>query len=315
MIGKITSGRSFGGCVRYVIEKDTARVLDGIGVRISDAKKMVADFNFQRVANPALSKAVGHISLNFSEQDKHKLTDKKMLEMAREYLERIGIRDTQVLFVRHEDKSHPHVHLVYNRVSNSGKTISDKNLFHRNAAVCKVMTKTHGLFLASGKEHVQRQALKGADKVKYQIFDRINYAKGLAVNWKSFEQALKKDGVNLIFKYNGNTNMIQGVSFGKDSYVFKGSEIDRSLSYGKLNSLFETADLDKSYTSDNIQEHSIMQTLVNEFRGDLHSRHTGESMLDVLLQSGFPNISEEPEPYPKRKKKSQSKNKGPGISR
>jgi len=157
MIGKITSGRSFGGCVRYVVQKDTARVLDGLGIRTADVKRMIADFNFQRSANPDLNKAVGHISLNFSEQDKLKLTDEKMLEIANEYLDRIGIKDTQVLFVRHKDKSHPHVHLVYNRVSNSGKTISDKNLFLKNANVCRELTKAHDLFLAAGKMHVNRR--------------------------------------------------------------------------------------------------------------------------------------------------------------
>ncbi|RNL53039.1 relaxase/mobilization nuclease domain-containing protein [Pedobacter jejuensis] len=311
MIGKITSGRNFAGCVRYVVQKDTARVLEGLGIRTTDVTRMIADFNFQRLANPKLTKAVGHISLNFSEQDKEKLTDEKMLYMAREYLDRIGIKDTQVLFVRHEDKSHPHVHLVYNRVSNSGKTISDKNLFQKNAKVCREMTKLHGLFFASGKEHVNRKALTGADKIKYQIFDQIKLAKGIAGNWKKFEQALKKQGIDIIYKYKANTQMIQGISFSKDGCVFKGSEIDRSLSYGKLNSEFELKTLKQSYYPESPSEHSVIQKLIN----DVPFENTGDSVLGVLLQPGFPASSEEPEPYIKRKKKSQGKDKSQGMSR
>jgi len=315
MIGKITSGRSFGGCVRYVVQKDTARVLDGLGIRTADVKRMIADFNFRRSANPELIKAVGHISLNFSEQDKPKLTDEKMLEMANEYLDRIGIKDTQVLFVRHEDKSHPHVHLVYNRVSNSGKTISDKNLFHKNAKVCRELTKAHGLFLASGKMHVNRQALKGADKVKYEIFDHIKYAKAVTKNWGDFEQVIKNRGVGIIFKHNRNTPAIQGLSFSKDGYVFKGSEIDRSLSYGKLNAEFNAIALDTSYSLAGTKEPTTMQNLVNEIRNHIQSDHTGTSLLEVLLQSELPTLATEPEPFIKRKKKSKAKGKSRGMSR
>lgn len=315
MIGKIASGRSFGGCVRYVVQKDTARVLDGLGIRTADVKRMIADFNFQRSANPQLSKAVGHISLNFSEQDKPKLTDEKMLEMANEYLDRIGIKDTQVLFVRHEDKAHPHVHMIYNRVSNSGKTISDKNLFHKNAVVCRELTKSHGLFLASGKMHVNRQALKGSDKVKYEIFDQIKYAKAVTKNWGNFEQALKNRGVEIIFKYCGNSQAIQGLSFSKDGYVFKGSEIDRSLSYGKLNAEFNAIGPDTSYSPAGTKEISTMLNLVNEIRNNIQFGHIGASVLEVLLQSELPSIATEPEPFIKRKKKSRAKGKSRGISR
>jgi len=315
MIGKITSGRSFGGCVRYVVQKDTARVLDGLGIRLADVKRMIADFNFQRSANPELNKAVGHISLNFSEQDKLKLTDEKMLEIAKEYLYNIGIKDTQVLFVRHEDKSHPHIHLVYNRVSNSSKTISDKNLFHKNARVCREITKAHGLFLASGKMHVNRQALKGVDKVKYEIFDQIKCAKVVAGNWKNFEQSLKNHGVEIIFKYKGNTHEIQGISFCKDGCVFKGSEIDRSFSYSKLNTEFSATNLDISHFSAGLKESPPMRNFVHETRDNIQFSHTGISVLEVLLQGDLPTIATDPEPFIKRKKKSQTKGKSRGMSR
>ncbi|RZJ86211.1 MAG: mobilization protein, partial [Chryseobacterium sp.] len=314
MIGKIVSGRSFGGCVRYVVQKDTARVLDGLGIKTADVKRMIADFNFQRSANPELTKAVGHISLNFSEQDKLKLTDEKLLEMANEYLDRIGIKDTQVLFVRHEDKSHPHVHIVYNRVSNSGKTISDKNLFHKNARVCREMTKAHGLFLASGKMHVKRQALKGADKVKYEIFDQIKSAKTVTKNWLNFEQALKNRGIGIIFKYNGNTHEIQGISFCKDGCVFKGSDIDRSFSYDKLNTELNATNLDISQFSAVLKECPPMRNLVHT-RDNIQFSHTGISVLEVLLQGDLPSIATEPEPYIKRKKQSKAKGKSRGMSR
>ena len=42
------------------------------------------------------------------------------------------ITDTQYIIVRHQDREHPHVHIVFNRIDNSGKTISDRNDMYRN---------------------------------------------------------------------------------------------------------------------------------------------------------------------------------------
>lgn len=69
---------------------------------------MVQDFNEQALLNPRVKNNVGHISLSFSERDKDKLTDKKMTEIAREYMQKMGITDTQYLIVRHHDAPRPH---------------------------------------------------------------------------------------------------------------------------------------------------------------------------------------------------------------
>ena len=41
---------------------------------------------------------------------------------------------------RHHDKEHPHIHIVFNRVDNNGKTISDKNDRYRSEKICKELT-------------------------------------------------------------------------------------------------------------------------------------------------------------------------------
>ena len=60
------------------------------------------------------------------------MTDALMTQIAKEYMQKMGITDTQYLLVRHLDQPHPHCHLVYNRVGNNGQTISDKNIKIRN---------------------------------------------------------------------------------------------------------------------------------------------------------------------------------------
>lgn len=127
MIAKITKGSSFGGCVRYVMTKKDAQLVVANGVLYTDHRTISESFDAQAELNPRLGKKVGHISLNFSAQDKEKIDNAFILSVAKEYMQKMGIVDTQFIVVRHNDREHPHCHIVFNRVSNSGKTISDQN--------------------------------------------------------------------------------------------------------------------------------------------------------------------------------------------
>ena len=41
MIGKIKKGKSFGGCIRYVMGKDDAKILESDGVLLGTNKEMI----------------------------------------------------------------------------------------------------------------------------------------------------------------------------------------------------------------------------------------------------------------------------------
>jgi len=234
MIGKVITGKSFGGCVRYVLEKENAVVLDAAGIRTQQASQIINDFNLQRKFNPDLGKAVGHIVLSWSANDEDKLNDEVMVNLATEYLHKMSIRDTQYLIVKHNDREHPHIHIVYNRVDNNGKTISDKFQKDRNIKVAKELTLKYGFHIADGKEQVNRRQLKGADKVKYELFDAIRSASKKVNSTDELIRVLDRNGITTHLKYKGNSDEVQGISFSKGEYKFKGSEIDRSLSYAKL---------------------------------------------------------------------------------
>jgi hypothetical protein len=239
MIGKVITGRSFGGCIRYVVQKNDAVILDAAGVRMQQVNQIISDFNLQRKYNPNLGKAVGHIALSWSVNDAAKLNDEVMVNIAKEYLQRMKIQDTQYLIVKHRDKDHPHIHIVYNRVSNNGKTITDNFQKQRNVLVAKELTLKHGLYMSPGKERVNRQQLKGEDKIKYELFDAIRAASKKVKNINELKQVLAKQGIVTHLKYKSGTTEVQGISFSKGDFKFKGSEIDRSLSYAKLSQAIE----------------------------------------------------------------------------
>lgn len=246
MIGKIIAGSSFAGTVGYVI-KEQSLILSAEGVTPPDVREMVQDLKDQTLLNPRLKNAVGHISLSFSPKDAPRMTDALMTQIAKEYMQRMGITDTQYLLVRHLDQPHPHCHLVYNRVGNNGQTISDKNIKIRNAKVCRALTEKYGLHLAPGKESVRRERLREPDKTKYEIYDAVKTNLPNCGSWNDLELRLKERGIAMRYKYCGSTNQKQGVLFCKNGFEFSGSKIDRQFSYSKLNRHFTQAQQQTRY--------------------------------------------------------------------
>ena len=100
MIAKIVTGKSFGGAVRYLLEKSgQARMIDSDGVELSNIRSIIGSFNFQHKARPEIgsfnfqhkarpekAEVVGHISLSFHKDDTPRLTDEFMADLAREYM-------------------------------------------------------------------------------------------------------------------------------------------------------------------------------------------------------------------------------------
>ena len=117
MIGKIKKGKSCGGCIRYVMGKDDAEIISSDGVLLGTNKEMIDSFNCQRLLNPKIKQPVGHIALSFKPEDAPRLTDEFMAKIVMEYMQLMGIKNTQFLLVRHHNTNNPHCHLVYNRIS------------------------------------------------------------------------------------------------------------------------------------------------------------------------------------------------------
>jgi hypothetical protein len=234
MMAKIVKGSSFGGCVRYVTSKRDAKLLAADGVLLDSKQSIIDSFEAQSQLNPRLGKKVGHISLNFSVQDKNRIGDAFMLKVAEEYMRKMGITETQYVIVRHNDREHPHCHIVFNRVDYNGKTISDKNDRVRSVKACRDITERHGLYIAGGKENVNRQQLRDPDSIKYAIYDAVKAALPHSLNWTDLEKRLARQGIAVTFKYKGGTGQREGVIFGKSGLSFNGSKIDRAFSFSKL---------------------------------------------------------------------------------
>ena len=237
MIAKNKKGKSFGGCMRYVMNEG-AEVLEAEGVDAEDAATITRDFAIQRSGRPDIKQPVGHIAVSFSPEDSPRMAGDFMLKLAHEYMAEMEIGNTQYVVVRHRNTNHDHFHIVYNRIDNDLKLISVNNDYRRNVAACKKLKDRHGLTYGTGKEKVNRFRLTGTDKVKYQIHDEIATNLPHSTSYADLEKRLRQAGITVQYKYRSGAEEspenIQGVSFAKGGITFKGSAIDRKFSHTNL---------------------------------------------------------------------------------
>ncbi len=237
MIAKIKKGSGFGGLINYandIAKKDTI-IVTSEGVSLSTNAAITAGFKAQSRMRPTLKQFVGHISLSFSPHDTPKLSNEFMAQIAREYMQRMGIVNTQFVVFRHQDQPHGHVHIVYNRVDNDGNSISSDCNFRKSAAITKALTREYGLTFGKGKKDVRRDRLKGKDAIKYRLFDAVNEALKECHDWDSFRAELSAKGISFNFVKGSNGN-IRGIVFTDDGHnvSFAGGKLDRTLSYGNI---------------------------------------------------------------------------------
>lgn len=93
-------------------------------------------------------------------------------------------------------------------------------------------------------------------------------------SWEELKDSLHNQDIDILFKYKSGTQEIQGISFIKGKYSFKGSAIDRSFCYAKIDRQIKNnnspaqkevikQELQKTFSIESIKQHSIASNIVN----------------------------------------------------
>ena len=307
MIGKLKKGSSFGGCIRYVTGKDEAKILASDGVLLGTNAEITQSFELQRQLNPRIKKPVGHIALSFKPEDKPRLTDEFMAKIALEYMQMMGIIDTQFIIVRHHNTDNPHCHIVYNRINNEGKLISDRNDYRRNEQVTKALKSKYGLTYGTDKSKTNTRKLRNAERAKYEIYNAVNDALKVADSWQKFKSGLEKRGVHLELVYKDKErSKVQGIRFCKDGYSFKGTQISRDYSFGKLNARFEGTEKHVSARAISTQQYeqgSFKDELLSFMSESSQNPWNGISSIGLFAPANAQTFEQFPEDESVKKKK------------
>lgn len=311
MIGKIKKGKSFGGCIRYVMGKDNAEIIASDGVLLGSNRDMIDSFNCQCLLNPKIKQPLGHIALSFKREDAPRLSDEFMAKIALEYMNLMQIRNTQFILVRHHNTDNPHCHLVYNRINYDGKVISSQNDFKRNEIATKKLKDKYGLTYAEDKSKTNVEKLHDPERVKYEIHNAVKAALKRCRTWEEFNEELKRRGIHLEFAFRRmNTRAvddIQGIRFIKDGLTFKASDVSRQFSYSKLNAQLSW-DMPKKQNEIEPKQQPIRQEVEHNY--SVTDSFIESNGLGLFTPTDAPPEEEQAPSWQKQKKKERKKTRG-----
>lgn len=148
MIAKIIKGTGFRGLVEYLHQtpdgEERGQLL-ATNLAGSTPREWAKEFGLVRQLRPTLGKAVFHASLSPSPDDPP-LTDEEYGRIARYFMNGMGFpEDAPYVVIRHDDQSHPHIHIAASRITPSGDVVSDARDFQRAEAIVREIEAGHGL--------------------------------------------------------------------------------------------------------------------------------------------------------------------------
>ena len=244
MIGKISSGSSFGGCMSYITrekqdklpkDKQVWRIIGSDGIRLDIGednwrKQVTQDMERPMLSRSKIKEPCGHISLGFSPKDSDRLTDDYMLKIAEEYMEKMGITDTPYIIVRHTDKLHPHCHIMFSRVDYDGKIIKSATNRYRNKAVCLDLTRHHNLTMGTDSLSLDPEKLRGSERSKVEIRQIANevLSDPTLLNVDTFIESMKERGVKVeVLRDKTPEQKMKTLIYRKGNHSFVASKIGK----------------------------------------------------------------------------------------
>lgn len=303
MTTRTTIGDNFPGAVDYQFtgrlhdpSDKQPLILFARGVRTDDAQVMGADFKWGCTLNPNVSRPVWHTAISFNPDDTAKLTNEKMLAVAQDFRQEMGLLGTQCVIFRHFDKEdNQHLHILVNRVADDGHSIPDGRNFYRSKLAAEKLCEKHGLTPAAGQrpelQHPER--IVGAyDKAGAEIRQALAYGLQTACERTSLWQELQEKAITV-------TESSRGVTFTKDEYTFSGSQVAKGYSLGGIdqqlanNRAAQALREEQRQAEAREQERVRLQAQQAEAREQERVRLQAQQVLtDLVAQKGFASFAE-----------------------
>lgn len=250
MIQKVVKGKGFRGVLDYLFHgtKNTSPdrgELIASNMAGNSPRQLAKEFATLRKMRPTLGKAVAHISISLSPEDRH-LTDEELSAVATTYLDHMGFDDCPFVAIRHNDTRHQHIHIVASRIKTNGECVRDSHDYKRGEAVMRLLEQQFALKPVQPSEGAPvkaptRKELKlinqGDKTMKQEIRSLIDEAINSSSNITEFLAKCEKLGI-MVHPH------IQGASISGLVYEWRAKKAK-----------FKGSDLGKKYTWAGIQEY------------------------------------------------------------
>ena len=182
MVAKISLGNSLYGSLVYngeKINKEHGRVLDTNKVYNDGSGKInihrvFEDFKRWMPQSTKAEKTMMHISLNSHPDDR--LSEAQYIQIAHEYMEKMGFADMPYVVVKHEDIDRHHIHIVALRVRPDGSAIDSRNNYYRSKEITREIERKYGLHTAERQKITPDMPIRKIDPngdIKRQVANTV----------------------------------------------------------------------------------------------------------------------------------------------
>lgn len=264
MVAKITSPARVISALNY----NENKVTEGKATCLyaSGYLRDVADMNFYQKLegferlnslNSRASTKTLHISLNFDPSEK--LSNECLINIATDYMEKIGFGSQPWLMYKHTDAGHPHIHIVTTTIQANGKRIDTFNIGRNQSEKArKEIEQNYGLVSAEKQRRLLHQSAVpvqlekvgyGKTETQKSINNMVNAVLNtyLYSSLPEFNAILKAYNVvadkgredSRIFKHKGLVYRILDTSGNKVGVPIKASSLNSKPTLKKLELLFE----------------------------------------------------------------------------
>ncbi|MCC9138866.1 relaxase/mobilization nuclease domain-containing protein [Pontibacter silvestris] len=281
MIATPVRGNDFRGIFDYHEKKVREGVAREIGrsenLEGLDKGGLIEDFNLNveqhisaQTKGRKLERFTFHPHLDFAKEDFDKLSDELLHEIAMRYMKAMGYGDCEYVLYRHEDREHPHIHIVSSVIDKNGNRVANNKEKEKSFQICRALEKEYGFVIATDRSRVMEQEFERhkeeVGKIREGKIDELNlnfeYGAKLLINravnaafshpdiftFEDFEKRLRQEGVKVLEvekegKVIGLRYAVNENTKGKSPFSVKASETEKRATLGKLEELFKKNDL------------------------------------------------------------------------
>lgn len=196
-----------------------------------------------------------HVSLNFPERDNSKLTKELLINVAKDYMDKMGFSEIPYVIYNHKDTNHPHIHIVTSNINHEKKAVSTSNDRLTSQKITRELEIKYDLTIVPSEKNKYKEELKSnhflslKEEINYQL--KIALQKYRAQNIAELQNFLNSKNLDIqilkgVREVNGKKVEYDGVVFNKYDGTFKQQQ--KGIKGSSLYSKATLRNLEKSFT-------------------------------------------------------------------
>jgi hypothetical protein len=289
MIGKISKGSGFRGCLYYVLGRTGAEIID-TNMDGDSPRSLANEFAISRQLRPKLNQVVCHVALSLRPEE-HLSNASWQIAIA-QYLKEMGFTNNQYVAVKHTDKeNHEHIHLVTSRVRMDGSVVSDSWDWTRSQDVIRKLEQDFGLAAVPSswqsdrqeqtKSQIDKELETGKVTVKRQLADKIDATLENTTSLPDFIEQLNLEGIEVRVDRD-RKGKPKGIAYKFDGVSMAGSSVGKAYSLPRILKRIESVSEQRIHPDISSMASHISQIIREQVKADI----TMPQLIEQLKHSG-----------------------------